>query len=161
MSDTDLSPEDWQFRIEEVVALLQDYPAVSNAQMIEILWAVGYDRKTAAELVAYVPMAYLRVLMESQKIVFPPTCFFFHRSGEVSEVEVDRQPMFQAATEYAYFDVARGMPSERIQAIILRSCELPAINEGLREGIAPHALELFPAEFDADGSEQPVLEPTD
>ena len=147
------------YRIEETVSVLKDYPAASNAQMIGLLENLGYDRPTSVNLVAFVPMAFFRVVMERGSVLFPKTCIFYNQDDEEWEVTVDEQQVYLDAREYARLHFP-SMSSQDILTILQRSCEYIQVNTLLDQGVAPENVVAEVAEFAVDGQEAQALAPS-
>ena len=123
-----------RYRIEDVAGLLQDYPFVPNSQMIGMLESVAFPHEQAVHLVAFVPMAYLRELLRREGVQFAPDCVFYNQQGEEWLIPLNEQPIFEAASDFARYNISIGMLREHIQGIILRSCEFQMVNTLLAGG---------------------------
>jgi len=132
--------------VSRAVALFADQPGLDDDDYARALIAAGADPGDAALMVAMVPLAFGRVMVEGLEVGFSPTATVQRRGGgPPAEVVLDDHPIFSEAAFLAERSQEQGTLSrDQFLSIALRSAEIDALNQALEAGAQPADLEFAP-----------------
>jgi hypothetical protein len=104
------------------------------------LMTIGMSERDAQRLLAFVPLAFGRVLVDKLPIRFPETVIVIERGTE-RESRLADEPLFTLAIDLA----RRGtLTRDQFSALALRSAEMRALNKALNAGSKPEDLLVSP-----------------
>ncbi|MCC6538969.1 MAG: hypothetical protein IT162_15550 [Bryobacterales bacterium] len=104
------------------VSILRRAPAdADDLALLREIAATGIDRRTAARMVEFIPMAFCRVFLEHTGAEFAGT--FRRGSPQAPSRDLLTEPVWRAALAYAREEVRRGVTEEDVLALAGRSAE--------------------------------------
>jgi hypothetical protein len=122
----------------------------------EALIKAGIAPWLAKELLQFMPLAFARAYMNGMGVKFADDyiCLNPQTKKEILK-SFDDEPVYRGSIEVAFYIINNNLASEAFQAIVLRSCELNAVNkeyqksylENLFEWIFGWIFELYNAGF--------------
>ena len=130
--------------VVHTVSLLEDYPFLSLPRLIDMLCALELEPQEAWDYLTFVPLAYLRALLQPSGARFSDSYVLVDALGNETPLSLDAQPVYHAARAYALEQFSQGMAQESIEAVITRSVEFIELNNRLKRGDDPGSIELGP-----------------
>jgi len=120
--------------IAKAVSIVRTSPELDDEAMYGRFVSCGMTRQLAAQLVEFLPMAYVRVLLENSGVRFPD-CYERKLPGGVLEKRpLSSEPVWNAALEFASVEAASGVSKKDFMALAMRSAEFQAANKLLNGG---------------------------
>jgi hypothetical protein len=124
--------------IAKAVSILRMSTDFDDDAVLNRIVSSGMERRLAARLVDFLPMAYARLLLERSGAVLPDFYFRLSPTGNLVQHSLDSEPVWKASIEFAKAEIAMGtISSQDLLAIAARSAEFDAANNALNAG---HAL---------------------
>jgi hypothetical protein len=119
--------------IAKAVDIFRRSPGLEESEIFESFLMLGMDRKTAARLVVFLPMAYCYQMLP--QVPFPGTFQLRLADGRISEErQLSSEPLWREATEFARTESKYGLSKNDILLVAGRSAEFNAINQLLNRG---------------------------
>lgn len=138
--------------IHRTAILFTQHTHADDEELMSIMCTDGVEKKYAKYLVAFIPLAFVRVLLDTQGPTFQPT-YQHHNSvtGTYASIPLREQPVYQAAYDVATIWMHQGVDRQSFFAVAGRSAELQALNKLLQQGSELKNIECAePAFFDPD-----------
>ena len=124
-----------QAEITKVVDLFRNSPEMDDEEIFRSLLSAGLERRLAARLVEFVPIAYCRVLLEHTGARFSET---FKRLGGDHKTSGERllrsEPAWEASLQFARREMEKGIPLQEKLQVAGRSPEFDAVSSLLNKG---------------------------
>jgi hypothetical protein len=120
--------------IAQAVSIFRFSPDLDEFAVFERLVSGGVERRLAARLVEFLPMAYVRVLLAKSGVRFPDCFERKLPSGALEKRLLVSEPVWNASLEFALDEASRGIPKADLMALAGRSAEFQAANELLNGG---------------------------
>ncbi|HUT92848.1 MAG TPA: DUF6348 family protein [Thermoguttaceae bacterium] len=118
------------------IQTFREHPSLETDEITDVLVGRNIDRRQAEMLVALVPVAYGRTVLQRAKVSF--TDRFVLVNSETHEERRSRlsaEPVFKIAMLFAHDEItSRGVGRDAMLAVAGRSPELDAINQALHAG---------------------------
>lgn len=132
--------------VSRAVAAMVDRPDVDDAGHVRALVERGVEPTEAELLVALIPLAFGRVLVEHLGLGFAPVAELHPRSGGAPRtLRLEDDPLFTEATWLAERARDQGtLTRDQFVSLALRSAEVDALGQALDAGAQPADLELSP-----------------
>jgi hypothetical protein len=132
--------------IKDAVSIIRRCSHLNDNELYRSLTVAGFDERTSARLVEFIPMAYCRVLLESTGVKFPDTFQRRNAGGTVTPlIPLASEPIWEAGLAYARIDVQNGITRDEKLQVAGRSAEFHAVNELLKKGTRLENIALIPA----------------
>ncbi|HEX9200286.1 MAG TPA: hypothetical protein VF865_12055 [Acidobacteriaceae bacterium] len=116
------------------VRIFRESPELSDDETIAKLVTYGFDPQLAARLVAFVPMAYFRIMLENSGAQFSDDFQQELPGGKVELRALTSEPLWGASLEFARNDAKSGISAQQFLAVAGRSAEADAANQALNAG---------------------------
>ena len=132
--------------VSRSVATMIEMQGHHDDDIAKVLERDGASASEAQALLAYIPLAFGRVLMEGLPIRLADTALVQDQTGEAAEERtLGAEPIFAEATRLAE-RVKReaSLTSEQFTAVAMRSAEVDAVNKALHGGAKPEDLVVSP-----------------
>jgi hypothetical protein len=121
--------------ISKAFAIIRESAQANDFELFQTLVRSGMERRSAACLVEFLPMAYCRVLLSDSGAQFPETYQRRQPDGSISaEILLSTEPLWEAALEFARAHAERGISKEDLLFLAGRSAEFDAANQMLKSG---------------------------
>ncbi len=120
--------------IAKVVHLFVSSPSLNDDEVFERLVAEGVERKLAASLLAFIPMVYVRIMLEKSKVHFPDYYEQELLTGERETRPLSSEAVWGQLYNFARSQITQGISSQDLLNIAGRSAEFDAINQALNQG---------------------------
>ncbi|HTD56433.1 MAG TPA: hypothetical protein VK670_13675 [Silvibacterium sp.] len=134
--------------ISLAVSNLRRFPHLSNDQIFWKLVGSGVDKRRAARLVEFVPVAYSRLLLGKLGVRFSNSFQRAISTGMLSEKQsLSSDPVWHEVVRFATADVEQGIAKNDLLAIAGRSAEFDAVNQLLNNGSRATDLVLSTIQF--------------
>ena len=120
--------------IAKAVTIFRKSPDLDECGRFRHLVSDGIERRVAARLVEFLPIAYERVLLADSGVRFPD---LFERNlpgGAHDKRLLSSEPVWNVSLEFARNEQSCGVSKQDIMALAGRSAEFHAANELLRNG---------------------------
>jgi hypothetical protein len=131
--------------IATAVALLRTSPDLDDEALFAQLLGKGVERRTAARLIEFLPMAYTRIAIGNSGVRFPETFDRRLQDGTTQQYSFSSEPIWLAALAYARSEAENGASRNELLAIAARSAEFDAIQQLLTSGSKLQHILLTPA----------------
>jgi hypothetical protein len=119
--------------ISKAVDIFRRSPGLEESEIFQSFLTLGMDRKTAARLVVFLPMAYCYQMLP--QVSFPGTFHLRLGDGHISEERLlSSEPLWVEVVEFVRADIKRGLSRNDILFVAGRSAEFRAINQLLEGG---------------------------
>jgi hypothetical protein len=121
--------------IRKAVAVIRDSPTLDDVAIYKMLVADGVERKSAAQLVVFLPMVYCRLLLANSGARFSNKYRNTLSDGSMSPVKLlVTEPLWNEAMQFAKAEIEGGISGQDVLAIAGRSAEFHAANQLLERG---------------------------
>jgi hypothetical protein len=121
--------------ISTAVRILRESPDSSDEEIFVALVRAGIERKDAARLVEFLPIAYCRLLLGSSGVCFSDTFQRRTPGGDTSaELPLTSESIWVEISDFAKAEVHHGVPRDEWLALAGRSAEFAVINQLLNQG---------------------------
>ncbi|HLM80416.1 MAG TPA: hypothetical protein VK302_07270 [Terriglobales bacterium] len=120
--------------ISQAVATFRKFPAMSDEEIYGELVKEGVDRRLAARLVEFVPMAYGRILLEKSGAQFSDVYHRLLPGGTRLEHLLSSEPVWNAAFDFGRAEIADRTSAADLLAVAARSAEFDAADKMLKKG---------------------------
>jgi len=142
--------------VSQAVGLIAEMKDAEDEAIRERLRALGASVAQADRLVAFIPMAFGRVLLRSMPIRFSDTVVIADAAGKPRrESRLDEEAVFVEARRLAEAAVTEGtLGQEAFSAVALRSAEVDVVNQGLNAGAQPEDMKFTAAIAFVDEEEE-------
>jgi hypothetical protein len=130
----------------------------SDDEVLEKLLAQGMPRPQAEKMIALIPLAFGRLLLQSMKVGLANTAILQNpATGKSREIRLDQDPTFIEASRIALEAQIHGhLSQEQSRNLMLRGAEVDAVNQAMDAGSKPEDLDLSPPIiFSSDESFEP------
>jgi len=115
-------------------SLLRRWQNLEDDALVEMLVTNGFEPAVALRLVAFLPMAYFRVMMQHTGAQLPDAFEEQMPDGSVVTRALSSEPVWIPCLEFARTDAVSGISSQDFFAIAGRSAECDAANQALNAG---------------------------
>ena len=120
--------------IAKAVEIFRRSPDLDEGAIFELLVASGLGRQVSARLVEFLPMAYVRVLLEQSGARFPDRFVRRLANGDREERQLNSEPVWNHALEFAKSEANGVVSREEFLSLARRGAEYQAANELLKGG---------------------------
>jgi hypothetical protein len=121
--------------ILQALVVLRSSPVGGESEIFQKLVEIGIERRCAARLVVFIPMAYCRVLLSAKGVQFSNSFRQRLPDGTLSSEELlSSDPFWEPVLTFAKADVQRGIAKEDLLLLAGRSAEFDAANQLLKRG---------------------------
>ncbi len=133
-------------QIVQVAQYFVDASSIEDGDLVEVLISTGLARDVSERLVAFLPIAFGRVVIAHLARVSFTTDYRIKETGKVLPLSGD--PIFVEALKLATESYHSGIVSREVfSAVALRSPELLAVNKALNEGADVNGASFHTVEF--------------
>jgi hypothetical protein len=126
--------------VTEAIAHMIALGEKNDGEIYDDLVKRGFAPADADRLVAFVPLAFGRVLVATLPVTFPETAILVE-GGSRREVRLADEPIFAEAAAHAR---KGALTRDQFGALALRSAEINALNKALNAGSKPEDLAFSP-----------------
>ena len=134
--------------ISKTVAILREFPNVSDEEILRKVLAAGVERVVASRLVEFLPLAYTRLILSESGVGF---CDRFQRKladGSLSaERRLDSEPLWAEIVSFARSEKGSGVTGDALLAVAGRSSEFDGVNQLANRGSKLTEIALTPTVF--------------
>jgi hypothetical protein len=118
-----------------VVDLFRRFQNLDDDQILTRLCEEGMDNDLAQRLLTFIPMVYVRILLEKSPVQFPDMYEVdFSQEDRRETRRLSDEPSWLPIFAYARAETSRGISSGDLLAVAGRSAEFDAINKALNAG---------------------------
>jgi hypothetical protein len=143
--------------VSRAIALIARMADSDDDAIVDALVSLGASNPRANRLVAFIPMAFVRVLLRSMPIRFPETARLYDPDTDSvlpGELRLSDEPIFVEASRLAEEALTHGtLTRAGFEAVAFRSAEAHVINQLLKSGSEPRDVSLTPAHIVLFGDE--------
>lgn len=130
--------------VGQAVALIATKPTLDDQALRQFLEKQQLSPHDASRAVAFVPLAFGRVLLRSLGVTFDDAALI-ETNGQRREVQLSSEPVFAEATRLAEDAFTQGtLSKELFTAVAMRSAEVAAVNAALNAGHPAQSLVTAP-----------------
>jgi hypothetical protein len=123
---------------KEISATLSVFRSSPNKDDLEVhstLVTMGIDRRIAARLVEFLPIAYFRQMMATSDLSFTNEYVRKLYGDTVSSKRLlTAEPMWNQSLEFAREEIAGGISKDALLTVAVRSPEFDLVNQLLKKG---------------------------
>lgn len=119
----------------KALTIVRESPEAGDFELFQTLVRSGMERRSAARLIEFLPMAYCRILFSDSGAHFAETYQRRLPDGSLSaEILLSTEPLWEAALGFARAHAEQGISKEGLLPLASRSAEFDAANQMLKHG---------------------------
>ncbi len=134
--------------IVNTLKVLRENPQLGDEELYVRLVEAGIERRMAARLVEFLPIAYGRILLADSGIIFNENYQRMNNRGKISpEQPLASLPLWNEIVTYAKEETSQGTSKHDLTAVASRSAEYHVVTELSVKGTIPSDVRLTPCLF--------------
>lgn len=145
--------------VERALPVFEAHQGASWDELGNALDAAGIPSRAASDVLAFMPLAFGRALLDGMGIEFSPEYAWPDGGGETRTAPLREQPVYAAAEALAARLMETQQGGDAFVAVALCSSEFTAVNEALNHGSQPENLVLGPPFLIPPDTEAPSVAP--
>ena len=127
--------------------LLQSYPRLDEEELAAKFVGHGFNLEEARRLIAFLPLAFGRVLLRRMGARVQSTYMRTAPNGAAVERRLDKNEFWREISDFVDEQVIRGLSGGDLLLLAGRSAEFDAVNQLLNQGSDARAIVLSPPVF--------------